>query len=107
MATGRRVWYYSGRGRYARIIFIPVRGIRLLSGGRRCAGREEHMTHERISQRVAVVPPSGIRRFFDIAAQMPDVISLGIGEPDFVTPTAIRAAAVRSLDEGHTAYTSN
>jgi aminotransferase len=65
------------------------------------------MMHERIAQRVAAVPPSGIRRFFDIATKMPDVISLGIGEPDFVTPTAIRAAAVRSLDEGHTAYTSN
>ena len=41
---------------------------------------------ERISARVAAVPPSGIRKFFDIAATMQDVISLGIGEPDFVTP---------------------
>lgn len=65
------------------------------------------MKHERIAQRVGLVPPSGIRRFFDIAAEMPDVISLGIGEPDFVTPEAIRAAGVRSLDAGHTAYTSN
>jgi aminotransferase len=65
------------------------------------------MAHERIAQRVAQVPPSGIRRFFDIAATMPDVISLGIGEPDFVTPAAIRAAGARSLDEGRTAYTSN
>jgi aminotransferase len=65
------------------------------------------MPHERISQRVSLVPPSGIRRFFDIAATMPDVISLGIGEPDFVTPDAIRAAGIRSLEEGHTAYTSN
>jgi aminotransferase len=65
------------------------------------------MAHDRISQRVAQVPPSGIRRFFDIAATMPDVISLGIGEPDFVTPEHIRAAGVRSLDEGRTAYTSN
>ena len=65
------------------------------------------MKHERIAQRVGLVPPSGIRRFFDIAAEMPDVISLGIGEPDFVTPAAIRAAGVRSLDEGQTAYTSN
>jgi aminotransferase len=62
---------------------------------------------DRIAQRVIQVPPSGIRRFFDIAATMPDVISLGIGEPDFVTPAPIRAAAVRSLDEGRTAYTSN
>src|SRR5947208_5480784 len=65
------------------------------------------MTHERIAQRVEKVPASGIRRFFDIAAEMPDVISLGIGEPDFVTPAAIRAAGIRSLDEGRTAYTSN
>jgi aminotransferase len=65
------------------------------------------MTHERIAQRVAQVPPSGIRRFFDIVAQMPDVISLGIGEPDFVTPDSIRAAGVRALNEGQTAYTSN
>jgi aminotransferase len=65
------------------------------------------MTHERIAERVAKVPASGIRRFFDIAATMPDVISLGIGEPDFVTPEHIRAAGVRALDEGRTAYTSN
>ncbi len=65
------------------------------------------MAHERIAQRVDQVPPSGIRRFFDIAATMPDVISLGIGEPDFVTPAVIRAAGARSLDEGRTAYTSN
>ncbi|HMP43327.1 MAG TPA: aminotransferase class I/II-fold pyridoxal phosphate-dependent enzyme [Roseiflexaceae bacterium] len=65
------------------------------------------MAKERIAERMAQVPASGIRRFFDIAAQMRDVISLGIGEPDFVTPTAIRAAGIRSLNEGHTAYTSN
>ena len=62
---------------------------------------------DRISQRVASVPPSGIRRFFDIAATMPDVISLGIGEPDFVTPDAIRNAGVASLQRGETRYTSN
>ncbi|MCL6511785.1 MAG: aminotransferase class I/II-fold pyridoxal phosphate-dependent enzyme [Anaerolineae bacterium] len=60
-----------------------------------------------ISQRVASVPPSGIRRFFDIAATMPDVISLGIGEPDFVTPTPILNAGIASLQRGETAYTSN
>lgn len=65
------------------------------------------MPRERIAQRVIRVPPSGIRRFFDIAATMPDVISLGVGEPDFVTPDRIRAAAVRSINEGRTAYTSN
>jgi aminotransferase len=61
----------------------------------------------RISRRVAAVPPSGIRRFFDIAATMPDVISLSIGEPDFVTPDAIREAGIASLQRGETRYTSN
>ncbi|HLA44771.1 MAG TPA: aminotransferase class I/II-fold pyridoxal phosphate-dependent enzyme [Aggregatilineales bacterium] len=60
-----------------------------------------------ISQRVQRVPPSGIRYFFDIAATMDDVISLGIGEPDFTSPASIRAAGVRSLEAGKTAYTSN
>ncbi len=60
-----------------------------------------------ISQRVASVPPSGIRRFFDIAATMPDVISLGIGEPDFVTPAPIRNEGIASLQRGETSYTSN
>ncbi|MEN9939085.1 MAG: hypothetical protein RLZZ387_5664 [Chloroflexota bacterium] len=65
------------------------------------------MAHERIARRMEQVPASGIRRFFDIAAQMKDVISLGIGEPDFVTPDHIRDAGARSLAEGRTAYTSN
>src|SRR5574340_725439 len=60
-----------------------------------------------VSQRVQSVPPSGIRRFFDIAATMDDVISLGIGEPDFVTPAPIIAAGIRSLQAGETHYTSN
>ncbi|GAB4565678.1 MAG: aminotransferase class I/II-fold pyridoxal phosphate-dependent enzyme [Anaerolineae bacterium] len=60
-----------------------------------------------VSERVRRVPPSGIRRFFDIAATMPDVISLGIGEPDFVTPSHILEAGIRSLRDGHTHYTSN
>ena len=60
-----------------------------------------------ISQRVARVPPSGIRRFFEIAATMPDIISLGIGEPDFITPLPIRQAGIASLDRGETHYTSN
>ncbi|MGC8838028.1 MAG: aminotransferase class I/II-fold pyridoxal phosphate-dependent enzyme [Anaerolineae bacterium] len=60
-----------------------------------------------VARRVAEVPPSGIRRFFDIAATMEDVISLGIGEPDFVTPQRIIQAGIRSLEEGHTHYTSN
>ncbi|MCB0253208.1 MAG: aminotransferase class I/II-fold pyridoxal phosphate-dependent enzyme [Anaerolineae bacterium] len=61
----------------------------------------------RISKRVAAVPPSGIRKFFDIAATMDDVISLGIGEPDFVTPDVILQAGVASLQAGETRYTSN
>ncbi|MGC8874167.1 MAG: aminotransferase class I/II-fold pyridoxal phosphate-dependent enzyme [Chloroflexia bacterium] len=65
------------------------------------------MPRDFLSARVRAVPPSGIRRFFDIIATMKDVISLGVGEPDFVTPPQILAAGVRSLQEGRTAYTSN
>ena len=53
------------------------------------------------------VPPSGIRKFFDIVSEMPDAISLGVGEPDFVTPWAIRESAIQSLEDGVTQYTSN
>jgi aminotransferase len=60
-----------------------------------------------ISHRVQVTPPSGIRKFFDIAATMENVISLGIGEPDFVTPQPILQAGIESLKRGETAYTSN
>src|SRR5215208_1534611 len=60
-----------------------------------------------IARRVQAVPPSGIRRFFDIAATMEDVISLGIGEPDFVTPAPIVQAGIESLQRGETHYTSN
>jgi aminotransferase len=56
---------------------------------------------------VAAVPLSGIRKFFDIAATMQDVISLGIGEPDFVTPDVVREAGIASLTRGETRYTSN
>lgn len=62
---------------------------------------------DRLSRRVVAVPPSGIRKFFDIAATMRDVISLGIGEPDFVTPEVIRQAGMASLTRGETRYTSN
>ena len=51
--------------------------------------------------------PSGIRKFFDLAAEMPECISLGVGEPDFKTPWAIRDAAIRSLQQGRTRYTAN
>jgi aminotransferase len=60
-----------------------------------------------LSQRVRAVPPSGIRRFFDILATMDDVISLGVGEPDFETPAGIVEAGVASLRRGRTHYTSN
>lgn len=60
-----------------------------------------------ISDKVAQTPPSGIRKFFDIAATMDDVISLGIGEPDFVTPQPILQAGIDSLRRGETQYTSN
>lgn len=60
-----------------------------------------------INQAVAAVPPSGIRRFFDIAATMKDAISLGVGEPDFVTPYHIRNAAIDSIGDGETQYTAN
>ena len=62
---------------------------------------------ERLSKRVAGLKPSGIRKFFDIAATMKDVISLGIGEPDFTTPKPILDAGIRSLQNGETHYTSN
>ena len=60
-----------------------------------------------LSQKVAQIPPSGIRKFFDLLASMEDVISLGVGEPDFVTPWHIREAGIYSLEKGRTSYTSN
>lgn len=60
-----------------------------------------------LSHAVAAVPPSGIRRFFDVAAQLEDCISLGVGEPDFVTPWHIREAAIWAIEKGFTTYTSN
>ena len=65
------------------------------------------LSERALSQRVRAVPPSGIRRFFDIIATMDDVISLGVGEPDFDTPREIVEAGVESLREGRTHYTSN
>jgi aminotransferase len=65
------------------------------------------LKREVLSQRVRQVKASGIRKFFDIINTMPDVISLGVGEPDFITPEHIRQAGVRSIQEGHTRYTSN
>lgn len=60
-----------------------------------------------LSRRAVALKPSGIRRFFDIAAEMDDVISLGVGEPDFKTPWSVRDAGIRSLEQGRTKYTAN
>ena len=66
------------------------------------------MNYEQLmSKRIQEVQPSGIRKFFDILEEMKDAISLGIGEPDFVTPWHIRDAGIYSLERGHTKYTSN
>ena len=62
---------------------------------------------EMLSARVRAIKPSGIRKFFDIAAAMPEVISLGVGEPDFVTPEQISQAGVAAIQQGMTHYTSN
>jgi aminotransferase len=59
------------------------------------------------AERVQAIPPSGIRRFFEIAEEMDDVISLGVGEPDFTAPWAARTAAIDSLERGRTSYTAN
>ena len=71
------------------------------------AGQEERAVRTVLSQRVRSIPPSGIRKFFDLIATMDGVISLGVGEPDFVTPWHIREAAIYSLERGYTMYTSN
>ncbi len=60
-----------------------------------------------ISKKVEQMQPSGIRAFFDLVLGMKDVISLGVGEPDFVTPWQIREAGISSLEQGFTSYTSN
>ncbi len=60
-----------------------------------------------VSERARGLKPSGIRKYFDIVQTMPDAISLGVGEPDFVTPWDIRSAAIRSLQRGYTQYTGN
>ena len=58
-------------------------------------------------KKVRDIPPSGIRKFFDIVATMDDAISLGVGEPDFATPWTIREAGIYSLEMGRTFYTAN
>lgn len=61
----------------------------------------------RLSKMIQAIPPSGIRRFFDLASTMEDVISLGVGEPDFVTAWNVREASIYSMERGFTTYTSN
>ncbi len=65
------------------------------------------MSERFLNHKIQAIPPSGIRRFFDMAGSIPNVISLGIGEPDFVTPYKIRRAAIESLLNGETQYTEN
>lgn len=60
-----------------------------------------------IADKVMGIQPSGIRKFFDLASEMEDVVSLGVGEPDFDTPWHIRDEGIYSLEKGRTFYTSN
>lgn len=69
-----------------------------------CKGKGKR---SRIAHHIEILPKSGIRKFFDLVNSMKDVISLGIGEPDFVTPWTIRETALYSLERGRTSYTSN
>lgn len=62
---------------------------------------------EVLSKTARAIPPSGIRKFFSVVEDIPDAISLGVGEPDFVTPWEYRDAAIKSLQKGYTAYTAN
>lgn len=70
-------------------------------------GKDSEKRTPELSKIARELAPSGIRKFFDIAAKMQDVISLGVGEPDFVTPWAIREAGIYSIEKGQTTYTSN
>src|SRR5712691_7106256 len=69
--------------------------------------KQPFQPHDFIAATVRAIPRSGIRDFFDIVQRMKDVISLGVGEPDFVTPWHIREAAIYALERGRTSYTSN
>lgn len=68
---------------------------------------QEESKMPKLSRIASELAPSGIRKFFDIAAKMQEVISLGVGEPDFVTPWSIREAGIYSIEKGQTTYTSN
>ena len=69
--------------------------------------KDSQSRRSRVAENIAVLPKSGIREFFDLVTTMKDVISLGVGEPDFVTPRTIRENAIYSLERGKTSYTSN
>ena len=69
--------------------------------------KDSQSRRSRVAENIAVLPKSGIREFFDLVTTMKDVISLGVGEPDFVTPWTIRENAIYSLERGKTGYTSN
>lgn len=71
------------------------------------ASIERASTARFLNKRVREIPASGIRRYFDMISGLEGVISLGVGEPDFVTPDPLREAAIRSIEAGNTAYTSN
>ena len=60
-----------------------------------------------LSKKITGIAPSGIRKFFDIVSEMPDAISLGVGEPDFDTPWRVREEGIYTLEKGRTFYTSN
>ena len=60
-----------------------------------------------LSKKIVGIEPSGIRKFFDMVSEMPDAISLGVGEPDFDTPWRVREEGIYSLERGRTFYTSN
>jgi aminotransferase len=60
-----------------------------------------------LSEKIKKIKPSGIRKFFDLVIEIKDAVSLGVGEPDFITPWSIRNAAIRSVQKGYTQYTSN
>src|SRR6266704_3738632 len=97
--------YHSsvGKGNNAIFCFLPL--IKKQEEG--IQDFMDTLKREVLSERVRLVKPSGIRKFFDIINTMPDVISLGVGEPDFVTPAHIRQAGILSIEQGHTRYTSN
>lgn len=65
------------------------------------------MSRDWIAPQVRQVPPSGIRKYFDLSGERADTIRLGVGEPDFTVPEPVREACVRALNEGRTGYTAN